>query len=335
MEMKKICIIHLNQIGDLVFSLPLLKALRDNYPGARIHSVIKPYLNGLLKDSDYVDEIFTREDGISAKIQLLRTLRENSYDLLISLARSQEALVLTALSRAKIKAGFVNFPWDVSLDIKETVAGHNCWINNARLLGKLGVDIVKDDYVGLLKVNDEGVPLNLPGKYVVISAGASPRRLVKAWDEEKFADVIISLYREYGLTPVLVGAGDTVECNALIRKYVSDRAHPEDIDIIDLTGRMGLRELYTLLSGADLFVGIDSGVMHLASSADIPVVALFGPTDPDYVRPLNSQSIVVQEKLKCVPCYLNRSCRDIDCMRNLGVEAVLDACVRLMDRREP
>jgi heptosyltransferase-2 len=335
MEMKKICIIHLNQIGDLVFSLPLLKAIRDNYPGARIHSVIKPYLKGLLKDSDYVDEIFTRDEGISAKFQLLRTLRENSYDLLISLARSQEALLLTALSRAKTKAGFVNFPWDFSLDVKETVAGHNCWINNARLLGKLGVNVVKNDYVGLLKVKDGAVPHNMPEKYVVISAGASPRRLVKAWDEEKFAEVIISLYREYGLTPVLVGAGDTVECNALIRKYVSERTHPETIDVIDLTGGMGLRELYTLLSKADLFVGIDSGVMHLASSAGIPVVALFGPTDPDYVGPLNSRSFVVREKMKCVPCYLNRSCKDIDCMRNLGVEAVLDACVRLMDRSEP
>ena len=61
------------------------------------------------------------------------------------------------------------------------------------------------------------------------------------------------------------------------------------------------------------------------------VVALFGPTDPGYVGPQNDHSIVVQEKLECVPCYLNRTCSEIDCMRQLGADRVLDACRRLMD----
>jgi len=331
MEIKKICIIHLNQIGDLVFSLPVLKALKEAWPDAEIHSVIKPYLKGLLADSPFVDEIFTREDGLAAKLNLAVKIRNNGYDLIISLARSQEAMLITAVSRAGIKAGFVHFPWDVSLDVKETVAGHNCWINNARLLHKLGVKTDKDDYVGLLVVKDAHEIPELPEKYVVISAGASRRRLMKAWDEEKFAELIVSLHGEYGLVPVLVGAGDTLECNRLIRQYVTqgDRS----VETLDLTGSLGLRELYTLLAQASLFVGIDSGVMHLASAADVPVVALFGPTDPDYVGPQNDQSIVVREKKKCVPCYLNRTCTDVDCMRDLGVDKVMDACRKLMETR--
>ncbi len=331
MEIKKICVIHLNQIGDLVFSLPVLKALKEAWPDAEIHSVIKPYLKGLLADSPFVDEIFTREDGLAAKLNLAVKIRNNGYDLIISLARSQEAMLITAVSRAGIKAGFVHFPWDVSLDVKETVAGHNCWINNARLLHKLGVKTDKDDYVGLLVVKDAHEIPELPEKYVVISAGASRRRLMKAWDEEKFAELIVSLHGEYGLVPVLVGAGDTLECNRLIRQYVTqgDRS----VETLDLTGSLGLRELYTLLAQASLFVGIDSGVMHLASAADVPVVALFGPTDPDYVGPQNDQSIVVCEKKKCVPCYLNRTCADVDCMRDLGVDKVMDACRKLMETR--
>ena len=79
MDFKKICIIHLNQIGDLVFSLPLLKALRENFPDASIHSVVKPNLKELLIDSPYVDSITPRESGITAKLELLKTIRKNSY----------------------------------------------------------------------------------------------------------------------------------------------------------------------------------------------------------------------------------------------------------------
>ena len=331
MEIKKICVIHLNQIGDLVFSLPLLKALKEAYPDALIHSVVKPYLKGLLVDSPWVDEIFTREENLAAKLSLAGKIRNNGYDLVISLARSEEAMLITAFSRAKIRAGFVHFPWDICLDAKETVAGHNCWINNARLLHKLGVRTEKNDYVGLLVVQDPEERPVLPEKYVVISAGASRRRLAKAWDEKKFAELIISLHGEYALIPVLVGAEDTVECNTLIRQYVTSRTQAKNIEILDLTASLGLRQLYTLLAQASLFVGIDSGVMHLASSADIPVVALFGPTDPDYVGPQNDRSIVVQEKKECVPCYLNRTCEDVNCMRDLRVDAVLDACRTLLD----
>lgn len=335
MTIKKICVIHLNQIGDLVFSLPVLKALKDNYPGAILHSVVKPYLKGLLADSPFPDEIIIREEGLAAKLNLARKIRDNGYDLLISLARSEEAMLITALSRARIKAGFVHFPWDFSLDVKEIVAGHNCWINNARLLDKLGIHIEKNDYVGLLNVKNSPDRITLPEKYVVISAGASKRRLIKAWDEDKFAELIARLNREYGLKPVLVGAGDTVESNALISRYVSGRVPGQDIEIVDLAGKLDLRGLYALLARASLFVGIDSGVMHMASAADIPVVALFGPTDPDYVGPRNDQSIVVQEKMQCVPCYLNRSCTEIDCMRQLKAEKVMDACRKLLDGYNP
>ena len=72
----------------------------------------------------------------------------------------------------------------------------------------------------------------------------------------------------------------------------------------------------------------------MASAADIPVVALFGPTDPCYVGPQNLHSIVVRKDMKCAPCYLNRSCRDVDCMRDLGAEMVMDACRRLLERNK-
>lgn len=330
----KVCIIHLNQIGDLVFSLPLLKAIRDRYPGAEIHSVTKPYLKDLLAGSPFVNETIPRQGGVRETIRLAKVLRQNRYDLLITLARSEEAFILTSLSRAGTRAGFVRFPWDMCLNVKETVLGHNSWYNNARLLDRLGIPRTADTYVGLLPVDPAECKTIIPEAYVVISAGASPRRLVKAWDEEKFAQLIISLHERYGLRPVLVGASDTKESNALITLMIRNDGKGKDIDVLDLTGKLNLRSLAALLMKAGLFVGIDSGVMHLASAADIPVVALFGPTDPYYVGPQNERSIVVRSDMDCVPCYLSKACRHIECMRRLGVEQVMDACIRIMDRTE-
>ena len=99
--------------------------------------------------------------------------------------------------------------------------------------------------------------------------------------------------------------------------------------IQNLSGKTNLKELCYLLKEASLFVGVDSGVMHLASSFDIPVVGIFGPTDPFYVGPQNRRSRVVREKMECSPCYL-KGCEERPCMKNLDVQRVLEACEELL-----
>jgi lipopolysaccharide heptosyltransferase II len=330
MIFNKICIIHLNQIGDLVFSLPLLKALRDNFPGATIHSVVKPYLKELLIGLPYVDSILLREGSLKAKVELLRKLRNYKYDLLISLPRSVESLMLTTFSKAKMKVGFAHFPWDLCLDIKENVEGHNSWYNNAKLLKQLNINVRKNNYIGLINVDKNKNNLNLPKKYAIISPGASQRRQAKAWEQDKFAELIISLKENFGLAAVFVGSKENQAYNQTIIKLLMESSRNNDVLAIDLTGNTGLRSLCSIIKGASLFVGIDSGIMHLASSIDIPVVGLFGPTDPFYVKPQNDRSIVVRmEEMECVPCYL-QPCKHRDCMRKLDVKRVMNACTKVL-----
>lgn len=329
MSFKKICIIHLNQIGDLVFSLPLLKALKENFPDASIHSVLKPHLQVLLINSPYVDHIIPRESSFKAKRELLKSIRKNRYDLLVSLAKSEECLILTALSKARVKVGFSHFPWDLCLDIKDNVEGHNSWYNNAKLLKRLKVNVSKNDYVGLLNLDKNESDLSLPDKFVIISPGASQRRFTKTWEQNKFAELILLLKEKHDLTPVLIGGKDNQEYNRTIIESVKKKDRGKDIDIFNLTGD-SLRSLCFAIKKASLFVGIDSGFMHLASSLDIPVVGLFGPTDPFYVGPQNDRSIVVRkEGMECVPCYL-KACDHRNCMRKLEVDKVLHACEQLL-----
>lgn len=327
-----LCVLHLNQIGDLVFSLPLLKALRDNFPGARIDSVAKPHLKGLLADSPFVDRILERPGGYGAMAHLVSTLRSSRYDLLISLPRSEESLIIASLSGARLKAGFSHFPWDLALDIKETVEGHNSWYNNRKLLERLRLRVDKNDYVGLMRVaardGDRAAP---GGQYAIIAPGASLRRQMKTWGHDRFAALIARLRRNRGLAPVIIGGDDNREYNDLLIAALRETGAGMDEGLVDLTGA-DLRSLCLAIKDAALFVGIDSGFMHLASSYDIPVVALFGPTDPFYVGPQNRRSRVVRaEGMPCIPCYL-RECDHRDCMKNIGVETVEQACEEVLDQ---
>lgn len=329
MRFAKICVIHLNQIGDLIFSLPLLKALRENFPRAVIHSVVKPYLQELLIDSPFVDTILLRERGLTHQHKLLLDIRKNRYDLLISLSTSEECLTLTALSKAKVKAGFSRFPWTMCLDITDTIEGHNSWYNNVKLLKHLNVKINQNHYVGLLNLDKKEPNRNLPDRFVIISPGASRRRFAKTWGENKFAELMLLLKDQYDLTPVLVGGYDNQLYNRTIISKVRENSRGKAMEVVDATGT-GLRELCSIIKHARLFVGIDSGIMHLASSLDIPVVGIFGPTDPFYVGPQNDRSMVVREEaMTCVPCYL-KACDHRDCMQKLPVDKVLRACEHML-----
>lgn len=323
---KRICVLHLNQIGDLVFSLPVLQALRAACPQARIDSVVKPYLQELLEGSPLVDRIMMRGAPGDTTRGLLGRIRANRYDLLLSLSRSWECLALTMGSGARIRAGFFPPPWAWLLSARVPVVGHNCWGNNARLLDQLGVTVRKNDYVGLLP--DPGPPPpGLPARFAVLSPGASRRRQTKTWEDTGWMALAGHLQADFGLTPVLVGGADCRELNGGIVSGVAG-------EVIDLTGVLGLRALCAVLGRAALFVGIDSGVMHLASALDVPVVGLFGPTDPAQVGPQNRRSLVVRrEDLACVPCYL-RACEHRSCMAGLQVAQVLEACARLLGTRE-
>ena len=338
-DVKKICVLHLNQIGDLIFSLPFLKALRESYPRAEIHSVVRPHLGELLQDSPYVDMTVQRKRGILNDLRLLSEIRRTRYDLVISLSDSPSCVMIAGLSRAKGRVGFRHLPWDVGLNLKEAPEGYHSCHNDLRLLKKLNIPVAQMDYVGLLTLSErkdaegsmESWWLRIGDHYVVLAPGTSVRRGMKAWEEKKFGELIVLLKKTYGFTPVLVGDEKDYGVNERVIEEANQRNRDGKIDsILNVAGKTSLVDLCQLLKRASLFVGVDSGIMHLASSLDIPVVGIFGPTDPSQVGPQNKKSVVVQKKeMDCVPCDL-KGCKERGCLTGLDVKEVFDACKQLL-----
>lgn len=135
--------------------------------------------------------------------------------------------------------------------------------------------------MGLLQV--DGLPdvKGLPWRYAVISPGASRRRPCQGLGRGE-AYSIAQLFMEFGPSCVLVGGNDTAECDGHHRRTRAPSWRCPAGQ--DLAGKISLRELAAVLKKAKLFVGIDSGVMHMARP-DIPTVGIFGPTDPSMSRP--------------------------------------------------
>jgi ADP-heptose:LPS heptosyltransferase len=154
---------------------------------------------------------------------------------------------------------------------------------------------------------------------------------MKTWENTNFARLILLLHRHFDLVPVLIGGKDNREDNQNIIEIAQTEGQ---IAAVDNLTEESLGSIASVIQHADLFVGIDSGFMHMASSFDLPVVALFGPTDPFYVGPQNKRSIVVRkESMECVPCYL-QNCEHKNCMVNLSVDTVFKACEKLMNREK-
>jgi len=322
-----------------MFSLPLLKALREFCPRAEIHSVVRPHLGELLQDSPHINMAIRRKRGIVNDLRLLSEIRRTRYDLVIALSGSPSCLMITGLSGARGRVGFRHFPWDAGLNVKEVPEGYHSSHNDLKLLKRLNIPAAQMDYVGLLSLRErkdsEGSTecwwSRIGDHYVVLAPGTSVRRGMKAWEEKKFGKLIVLLKKTYGFTPVLVGDEKDRKGNERVIEEAKQRDRDGKMDsIVNLAGKTNLADLCQLLKRASLFVGVDSGIMHLASSLDIPVVGIFGPTDPSQVGPQNKRSVVVQQKeMECVPCDL-KGCKERRCLTGLDVKEVFDACKQLL-----
>jgi heptosyltransferase I len=138
----------------------------------------------------------------------------------------------------------------------------------------------------------------------------------KCWAPEKYAEVAEALHKKYDIISVIIGGSKDGELARTIKEKCN-RA-------IDLCGKTTLKQLSYVLQKSALFIGGDTGPMHLAVSMNTPVIALFGPTDPKRNGPYGQENTVIQSGSECSPCF-KRQCTPLKCMEAITVEEVLQA----------
>lgn len=328
--MKIVCF-HLNQVGDLAFSLPALKCIRDSYPEAHITSVVRPALAELLEASGLVHEVLRRSSGLNAaKLRLVRCLITSNFDMAVVFSQSAECALLARLSRAKTRIGFDDTSLGWLLTKRVPFVHPPSTANNLRLVEACGCRITRQDYVGLLKpisskieetkalLASYGVGEN--DKIIALSPGTSGRRRLKEWTDEGFATVARHVISR-GLRAVVLGA-------APVPKIVE-----ECPQIIDLCGKTTLAEAVAILSRCETLVAVDSGILHLAAALGKRVIGLYGPSDPGVTGPQGTGHIVLTAGVECSPCSQEGCKNQRQCMTNIDPGWVIKAVDTVLDSR--
>ncbi len=282
--MDKIILFHMNQLGDLLFSLPVLQAIKKQYPGIKLYSVVRPNLAGLLESAKLADKIFIKEKSLLKRIRLIREIRKENIKNAVLFSESPETLITAFFSNIQNRTGFKTSSLNFLLTGKVDKTGVPSLKNNANLAKKIGITNIKTDYTDIIGINENKnadkwlQENNIKDKeFIVVSIGASSRRLEKCLKNEVWAETVNKLH-DMNMTVVFTAAiweKDSVESiisGCYKKPYVY---YPEN----------GLADMAAFMKKGALFIGIDSGLMHLAAAVGLRCIALYGNTDPSQIGP--------------------------------------------------
>lgn len=289
--MKKILVIQLKQIGDVLLSSPICNTLKKNYPDSQIDYIVYDYTAGVVENNPKIDNIIKisskeRENKLEF-IKLLMKLPK--YDICINIQGKIEGLLITLFSRAKMKISWNKKGWrilhthpvDTDKQMKITGAGNTIDGRLALLspLGSLDYDrdlkiwIRNEEKKNIRKIMESaGINLEKP----IISFGVTSRREFRIWPKDRFAKLIDFLYEKYGIQAILFYAPND-------KKYNSEEEHCNSVKelvqnkeaVFTNIKTKSARELIVLLAESDMYIGNDNGPRHFAQAVDTPSFAIF------------------------------------------------------------
>ncbi len=338
---KTILIVRLSALGDVLHCLPALAAIRQSWPDSKIDWVCETMGASLIEGHPDLDRVirFPRKEvvrGLKQRTnmvlafergqQFVDTLRERRYDLLLDLQGNLRSALISRLARSTRRVGHhrketKEFPWVLGgrRPAQEAGAVHRVE-KNVHLIRQLG--FTGETPAGTLpRYSEETARLRtLLGPTVpaptLLHPFVSAFGRFKEWPRESYAQLARSL-ADRGHRVLLTAAPEDEErCNDILKLAGgSAQRAPET---------RSTRELAALIKLSRGVIAADTGPLHLAAFAQVPVVGLYGPKDPGIYGPWSSRSAVRRASVPCSPCSLRR-CDHAICMASISVPSVLSA----------
>ena len=332
MAPQNILVIKLRYLGDVLLATPTLHALKAAYPMARLTALVNRGTEEILSGNPDVDEILSLERGtILDQCRFVADVRHRRFDMVVDLTDGDRAALLSRISGAPIRIGF---------NAEQRWTGR-CYTTVVH--GEAGAHRIERDLAALIPLKipatdriprlwltneDEAGAEELLAKLaiatdkplVVIQPGA--RYWFKAWPTERFAELADRLIERFGCQVLVGGSQQEAEVTQLVVRKAKGR-------LVSIAGLSPIRTLAALLKRAALFVGNDSGAMHIATAVGTPVVALFGPSNPAEWGPRGGPAEVIYKGLDCRICF-HPTCQrgEENCMKLITVDEVMHAAVR-------
>jgi predicted lipopolysaccharide heptosyltransferase III len=338
--MQNILIIKLRYIGDVLLATPTLRAIKVARPDARVTMMVNRGTEDVLTGNQDLDEIVVLDKGsLAAQSRLISGLRSRRFDTVIDLTDGDRSAFLSWVSGAPIRIGFNDeHRWrgKYYTQVVQPVPGVQHRIDrDLDALKFIGVQAgSKDPQLWLTPeemnsadqlLDQLGVQRSQP--IVILQPGA--RYWFKAWPPERFAELADQLASQYGCQVLIGGSNQDIDLAEQIRQMA--KCNP-----IVTAGRTTIKQFAAIAKKSALFVGSDSGAMHIASAVGTPVVALFGPSNPREWGPRGGPVEVLYKELDCRTCFHPTCIRgEQNCMRLIAVHEVVAAAQRLFDARSP
>ncbi len=337
---ERILVKEVNWLGDLVMSLPALRAIRRTWPRAHLAVLIKKELASFFDGARWIDEVipYSVARGLSGffdRRRIVGEIRSRRFDLGVLFPNSFESALWITMAGIRRRAGFVADARGALLTLKaapppDAVTGHqvNYWLAMVHATGVAhghADDFAIDVHEPSRERMREWLAANRkrPGRPIFAIAPAAAFGPAKEWPAENYGRLIDLLTRRDGAEVVLVGApAERAKCEEVAAASKSGA--------IVAAGHTNIGELIALLSLCDGFIGNDSGCMHLAGALGIPTVAIFGSTNPTRTGPMGPKTRVIYRKLECSPC-LARTCRfgHYNCLTQIEPAELVDAMIAM------
>ena len=332
-DLRRVLLVRLSSLGDVLLMTPLLNLLRAVCPQAEIDVLTKLEYRDLLRCNPGVTRLLTFDSEQSLS-HTLSGLRARTYDLAVDLHFTLRSQLLLRMVRARRRltynkrvlrrAALVRLGWNTlrnSMSVPELYAAP---LRRLGLEGHLGPPTMHLDS-GSAKAALDHIARSLPGGFngPLLALAPGARWPTKRWPVERFAAVARDLSKEKGAAVVVLGGPGEVQLASALCDNL-------DVPVIDVAGTLSLMRSAALLSRCSLLISNDSGLMHMATALQVPVVAIFGPTVQEFgFYPFQAPAEVLSDPLPCRPCSTKGSMRcprgHHACMQNISSARVLAA----------
>lgn len=318
---NKILFFTLSNLGDVILTLPVMDVLLTRYPQSSITVMVGPRTSEIFKDNPYIGQliVYNKYAPLREKINLFFQLKRENFDLVVDLRNT----LFGALLPARFKTSpFLYVPSRIRHMKERNLYRLKVALrqNQNFLLSPKRFFYIRDEdevYVDAI-LQDNGITER--DKIIIVNpiAGGATRR----WAKEKFIQLCQILARNYSV--ILVGRDSDRFLTGYIQSVCTER-------IFDFAGLTSLSQLSCLLKKSSLVITCDTGILHLASYFNVPIVAMFGPSDEQRYGPWSDKYRVVVAATACRPCRMP-NCRfnTFECMRDINVNTVLDSIDALL-----
>lgn len=339
---KRILMIQLGDIGDVVLSLHCIRALKEHFASSQVVVAVWAKARDLIEECPWADDVICVEkpnrglpSALAHHYQFLRRLRKFHFDVVIDLRTGTRGAVMTLLTGAKLRIGYHTYKetfwrnW-IFTHLKPFIPDPDLHQSKhyQSLLQQCGVEIpdgypqIKASSTSRQKAGQLFMRHGISTTEPIIALHPFALWRYKEWPNAKSAELARRLTNDFNLTIVVLGTALEHDRAQTIVDHCDDHGH-----VVNLAGETDLRVLPAVLQRCQLLIGMDSACGHVAAAVATPCISIFGPGKAGVWAPLGERNRIVRMPLPCIHCG-QKGCDDREqskCLEELAVEEVFSA----------